>query len=35
MNNEVSVNFEARLGKNLKYLNEITYPLAFSDLRFS
>ncbi|MEI7985295.1 MAG: polyamine aminopropyltransferase [Armatimonadota bacterium] len=35
MNNEVSVNFEARLGKDLKYLNEITYPLAFSDLRFS
>jgi spermidine synthase len=35
MNNEVGVNFDARLGGDLKYLNEITYPLAFSDLRFS
>ena len=34
MNNEVSVNYEARLGNSFTYLNEITYPLAFSDLRF-
>ena len=35
MNNEVGPNFEARLSKDFVYLNEITYQLAFSDLRFS
>ena len=35
MNNEVSPSYEVRLGKDLVYLNELTYPLAFSDLRFS